>query len=105
MRIFERYNALAKEHHPIQFRNFVLSGNLWAYLADLNEQAQQRIETLITQLKAAEGITEALKATDLFGWTQCMNNIGHSDISITLDTYTHLKFEDAKVEFDRCLEA
>ena len=30
--------------------------------------------------------------------------MGHSDISVTLDTYTHLKFEDAKVEFDRVLE-
>lgn len=29
--------------------------------------------------------------------------MGHSDISVTLDTYTHLKFEDAKVEFDRVL--
>ena len=31
--------------------------------------------------------------------------MGHSDISVTLDTYTHLKFEDAKAEFDRILEA
>ena len=31
--------------------------------------------------------------------------MGHSDISVTLDTYTHLKFEDAKVDFDLCLEA
>ena len=31
--------------------------------------------------------------------------MGHADISITLDTYTHVKFEDAKVEFDRVAEA
>ena len=64
-----------KEHHPIRFNNLVLSGNLWTYLADLNEQAQQRLETLIAQLKTAEGITEALKAADPIGWTQRMNNI------------------------------
>ena len=64
-----------KEHHLIQFNNLVLSGNLWTYLADLNEQAQQRMETLIVQLKTAEGITEALKATDPVGWIQRMNNI------------------------------
>ena len=64
-----------KEHHPIRFNNLVLSGNLWTYLADLNEQAQQRMETLTSQLKIAEGITEALKATDPMGWTQRMNNI------------------------------
>ena len=64
-----------KEHHPTQFNALVLSGNLWTYLADLNEQAQQRMETLITHLKTAEGITEALKAADPMSWTQRMNNI------------------------------
>ena len=64
-----------KEYHPVQFNNLVLSGNLWAYLADLNEQAQQRMETLVSQLKSAEGITETLKAADLICWTQQMNNI------------------------------
>ena len=64
-----------KEHHPIQFNNMILSGNLWPYLADLNEQVQQRMETLISQMQATEGITEALKATDPVGWTQRMNNI------------------------------
>ena len=64
-----------KEYHPVQFNALTLSGNLWTYLADLNEQAQQRMEILITQLKNAEGITEALKAADPMGWTQRMNNI------------------------------
>ena len=64
-----------KEHHPIRFNNLVLSGNLLTYLADLNDQAQQRMGTLITQMQSAEGITEALKAADPLGWTQCMNNI------------------------------
>ena len=64
-----------KEYHPIRFNNLVLSGNLWTYLADLNEQAQQRMETLIAQLKTAEGITEALKAADPIAWVQRMNSI------------------------------
>lgn len=64
-----------KENHPIQFNTLVLSGTLWTYLADLNEQAQQRMDTLIKQLKSAEGITESMKATDPMGWTQRMNNI------------------------------
>lgn len=64
-----------KEHHPIWFNDLVLSGDLWTYLADLNDQAQQRMETLITQIQSAEGITEALKAADPLGWTQRMNNI------------------------------
>ena len=64
-----------KEYRPIRFNNLVLSENLWTYLADLNEQVQQRIETLIAQLKSSEGITEELKAADPIAWTQRMNNI------------------------------
>ena len=69
------HRVYLEEHHPIQFNSLALSGNLWTYLADLNEQAQQRMETLTAQLKTAEGITETLKAADPMGWTQRMNNI------------------------------
>jgi len=51
------YRNHLKEHHPIRFNNLVLSGNLWTYHADLNEQVQKRIDTLIIQLSAAEEIT------------------------------------------------
>jgi len=64
-----------KEHHPTQLNALVLSGNLWTYLADLNEQAQQRMEVIITQMQAVEGITEDLKAAAPISWTQRMNNI------------------------------
>ena len=62
-------------HHPIRFNQLILSGTLWTYLADLNEQAQARMETLIEQMKTAEGITERLKATDPMAWVQRMNSI------------------------------
>ena len=73
-----------KEYHPIQFNNLVLSGNLWTYLADLNEQANQRLEVLIAQLKSAEGVAEGLKAFDPIGWTQRMNNIQNRAEEIVL---------------------
>ena len=67
--------GLPEEYHPVQFNQLVLSGKLWTHLADLNEQAQQRMETLISQMQAAEGVTEALKATNPMAWAQRMNNI------------------------------
>ena len=30
-----------KKYHPVLFNTLALSGNLWTYLSDLNEQAQQ----------------------------------------------------------------
>ena len=71
-RMHRRYLEM---YHPIRFNQLILSGTLWTYLADLNEQAQVRMETLIEQLKAAEGVTESLKATDPMAWVQRMNNI------------------------------
>jgi len=64
-----------KATHPITYTNLILSGKLWTYLADLNEQAQLRLDTLVSQMKAAEGITEALKASDPMQWVQRMNSI------------------------------
>ena len=64
-----------KEYHPIRFNILVLSCELWSYLADLNEQAQQRMDTLIAQMKVAEGVAEAQKATDPMAWVQQMNSI------------------------------
>ena len=64
-----------KKYHPVQFNTLALSGNLWAYLADMNEQAKQRMEALVAQMQSAEGITESLKAADPLDWTQRMNNV------------------------------
>ena len=41
-----------REHKPIQYNCLFLSGKLWSYLADLNEQAQDRLERMIDQIKA-----------------------------------------------------
>ena len=64
-----------REHKPIQYNCLLLSGKLWTYLADLNEQAQDRLERIIEQMKTDEGISEALKASDPMAWVGAMNNI------------------------------
>ena len=64
-----------REHKPIQYNCLLLSGELWTYLADLNEQAQEQLERIIQQMKTAEGVTEALKAADPTAWVRRMNSI------------------------------
>ena len=71
-RMHRRY---LETYHPIRYNQLILSGTLWTYLADLNEQAQARMETLIEQMKTAEGVTETLKAADPMAWVQRMNCI------------------------------
>ena len=69
-----------KEHTPIRFNELCLSGKLWTYLADLNEQAQSRIE----QMKAAEGVTESMKQHDQMAWEGAMNSIRNRAEEIVL---------------------
>ena len=64
-----------KEHRPILFNDLILNGQLWTYLADLNEQAQERLSLIVEQMKASEGVTEKLKATDQMAWVAAMNSI------------------------------
>ena len=64
-----------KEHHPMQFNHLILEGQLWTYLADLNEQAQVRLSLIVEQMKVSEGVTEELKAADQMAWVGAMNSI------------------------------
>ena len=52
-----------------------LTGELWTYLSDLNEQAQERLDTIMEQMKIAEGVTEELKCTRQMEWVRRCNNI------------------------------
>ena len=52
-----------REAHPARLNTLTLTGELWTYLADLNEQAQERLDTIMEQMKAADGVTEELKRT------------------------------------------
>ena len=73
-----------KEHKLIQYNCLLLSGKLWTYLADLNEQAQDRLERIIDQMKTAERVTEELKAADPMAWVGAMNNIRNRAEEIVL---------------------
>ena len=63
------------QYHPALYNELILSGKLWTYLADLNEQAQDRLNCIISQMKEAEEITEELKSQDQMAWVRAMNSI------------------------------
>ena len=69
------HKAFLQEHRPGQYNELLLSGKLWTYLADLNEQANDRLACIISQMQAAEGVTEELKARDQLAWVVTVNSI------------------------------
>mgnify|MGYP004513880017 FL=1 len=74
-----------KEHSPMRFNDLVLEGQLWTYLADLNEQAQERLSLIVEQMKVSEDVTEELKASDQMDWVRAMNSIRNRAEEIVLN--------------------
>ena len=69
------YRDFLKDHHPIRYNALILSGQLWDLLAQINEQAQDRLDRMIAQMAAAESVTEDLKAANPMAWVGAMNSI------------------------------
>ena len=64
-----------KEYNPMMFNDLVLTGQLWTYLADLNEQAKNRLQFIIGQMQEKENVTDELKEHDQMAWVRAMNSI------------------------------
>ena len=64
-----------QKHKKVLFTTLLTQGKLYQHCAEIEKQAQDMFNTLVKQIKNAEGITEQLKATDQMKWVQKMNNI------------------------------
>ncbi|MCD8374091.1 MAG: TnpV protein [Oscillospiraceae bacterium] len=71
-----RQNYL-KEHRPALYAMYLIHGTLYEHCANVNEQAQQRLEVMMKQLIEEWGITEDLKARDQMGGVSQMNQAKH----------------------------
>ena len=71
----QRHLDYIKHHRKGFYIALVLDCKLNRYLADIHKQAEEMFDTLISQYKSSEGITEQLKADDQLEWVCRMNNI------------------------------
>src|SRR5699024_6041926 len=74
-----------REHHPILFNDLVLSCQLWTYLANINEQAQDRLQIIISQMQKVESVTEKMKEDNQWEWIQRMGSIHNRAEEIVLN--------------------
>ena len=70
-----RHLDYLKQYRKVTYTNLLTSGRLNTYLADIDRQAQERLEWLVEQMKQTQGITEQLKAENALEWVGKMNNI------------------------------
>ena len=71
----QRHLEFIKHHRKGFYIALVLDCKLNRYLADILKQAEEMFDTLISQYKSSEGITEHLKAQNQMEWVRRMNNI------------------------------
>ena len=64
-----------KEHRSCLYLDMLMTGEIWKHMRDVQEQAQNRLDTMIPRMAAEQGVTEELKKVDLLRWVGMMNNI------------------------------
>ena len=70
-----RHKKYLEEHRSGFFSSLVLSGKLYDYLADIDEQANDSLLRLVDEMAKQEDVTEQLKEEDMMEWVRRMNNI------------------------------
>ena len=60
----KRHLRYLERNRKILYTNMLTKGKLTAYLADIDEQAENMFDQLVRQLAEREGVTEQLKANN-----------------------------------------
>ena len=63
------------KHKKVLFTTLLTQGKLYQHCAEVENQARDMFETLIEQMKKAEGVTEQLKEEKQLEWVCQMGNI------------------------------
>ncbi|MBQ6163203.1 MAG: TnpV protein [Clostridia bacterium] len=70
-----RHGEYLKKHQKYVYDEFLFSGRLNTYLAQIDADAQEMFANLVQAMAKTEGLTEQLKAEDPMRWTGLMNNL------------------------------
>ena len=71
----KRHLRYLERNRKILYTNMLTKGKLSAYLADIDEQAENMFDQLVRQLAEREGVTEQLNSNNQMLWVKKMNSI------------------------------
>lgn len=63
------------KHKKVVFTTLLAEGKLYQHCAEIEKQATDMFDTIVEQMKAAEGVTEQLKEENQLEWVCHMQNI------------------------------
>ena len=69
------HKTYLEKHKKVLFTTLLTQGELCQHCAEVENQAQQMFDTIVEQLKQAEGVTEQLKEENQMEWVRRMNSI------------------------------
>ena len=78
----QRHKRYLQDHKLVTYTNLLTSGNLNAYLADINEQAENMFSRLVKEMAKMQGVTEQLKTKNQMVWVGKMNSIRNAAIEV-----------------------
>ena len=78
----QRHLRYLKKCHRVRYANLLTRGELNAYLADIDLQAEKLFLRLVKQMADTEGITETLKTSDQMEWVGRMNNVRNTAMEL-----------------------
>ncbi len=64
-----------KEHKKANYTIMLMNWALNAHLKEIQETADNRVQQIISELKAKSDLTEEMKNTDILYWVGTMNSI------------------------------
>ena len=63
------------KHKKVQFATLLTAGKPYQHCAEIEKQASEMFDTLVEQMKDAEGVTEQLKEENQIEWVCNIQNI------------------------------
>ena len=69
------YKDYLLKNKKVLFTTLLTQGKLYQHCADVENQARDMFDTLVEQMKEAEGVTERLKEENQMEWIGRMQNI------------------------------
>ena len=79
-----------KEHRPAMYSLYMLEDRLTEHLNTVDDEAQERMDILVSQMMEKQGVTEELKARDQMVWVGAVNNIRNAAEEIVLKELVYI---------------
>lgn len=69
------HKTFLEKHKKVLFTTLLTQGKLYQHCAEVEKQAREMFDTIVEQMKEAEGVTEQLKEENQMEWVCRMQNI------------------------------